>query len=164
MIKQIAIATMALSSFVAAAETTITGNVQSKCVIYTAMDGVYGNPTADTLTTDRQQGGVLPIVRFDVVNGGDYAARITYPTSFSTSPSLSDTVAWTGNVQVSQVSDPGMSAYETQKVQYESTTVFPLTIAGSVWFQVESTAKYGVGKSFPGGTYRSVVEAECVAK
>jgi hypothetical protein len=95
----VAMVSLTLISGVSMAETSITGNVQSKCVIYTDTPGVYGNPTADVLSTDRSDGGVTPIVRFDVVNAGDYMASISTPISFVESPSLSDTVKWTGSVQ-----------------------------------------------------------------
>jgi hypothetical protein len=57
-----------------------------------------------------------------------------------------------------------MSTYETSKVTYNNTTEFDLLVAGSTWFKSASTAKYGYGKAFPGGTYRAVVQAECIAK
>jgi hypothetical protein len=57
-----------------------------------------------------------------------------------------------------------MSAYDTNKVTYDATSEFDLTIAGSTWFNVVSTAAYGFNKALPGGTYRAVVQAECIAK
>jgi hypothetical protein len=165
MIKNIVtMVSLAVISSAAMAETSITGNVQSKCVIYTDTQGVYGNPTANVLSTDRTDGGITPIVRFDVVNAGDYMASITTPSSFAESPSLNDTVNWTGSVATSQVSDAGMSAYDTNKRVFNNTSEFDLTIAGTVWFAVTSKADYGVNKSFPGGVYRSIVDAECIAK
>jgi hypothetical protein len=147
-----------------ATEVPITGNVQSKCSIYTTTAGVYGSPAPDTLSTAPADGGVHPIVRVDVSQAGYYIAKITTPNSFSTSPVLNDVVNFTGATTVSQVSDAGMSAYETNKVAYNNVTEFDLTVAGSVWFQSTSQAEYGVDKSFPGGTYRAVVLAECIAK
>ena len=47
-------------------ETPIVGNVSSKCSIYTDKAGVYGNPTPDELSTLPVDGGVLPVVRYDV--------------------------------------------------------------------------------------------------
>ena len=79
-----------------ATEVPITGNVESKCTIYTDTVGIYGNPTADVLSTTASDGGVEPRIRYDVVNAGYYSAVITTPTAFSTSPVLDDTVAWTG--------------------------------------------------------------------
>lgn len=147
-----------------AAQVDIEGNVQAKCVIHTDRSGVYGNPTADKLSTATADGGVEPIVRYDVAVADYYIAKITYPTTFSTSPPLTDVVNWTGSTSVSSVSDAGMSAYDTSKVTYDATTEFDLTIAGSTWFKVSSTAEYGYGKAFAGGTYRAIVNAECIAK
>lgn len=142
----------------------ITGNVQSKCVIQTSTAGVYGNPSANKLSTLRADGGVEPIIRYDVSLANAYIAKITTPTSFSQSPSLSDVVSWTGSSSVSEVSVAAMSDYETNKLVYGQTTQFDLHTAGSTWFKVSSTASYGVNKAFPGGTYRAVVNAECIAK
>lgn len=151
-------------SFAHAEEVVIHGNVQSKCVITTDTAGVYGNPTADKLSTLPADGGVMPIVRYDVSLAGAYKARITTPTSFSTSPSLNDVVNWTGSSNVSSVSDAAMSAYETNKVVFGDSTEYNLTTAGSTWFKVSSTARYGYNKALPGGTYRAVVNAECIAR
>lgn len=147
-----------------AEEVPIVGNVQSKCIIQTDTAGVYGNPTANKLSTVRADGGVEPVIRYDVSIADSYIARITTPTSFSTSPSLSDVVAWTGSVSVKEVSVAAMSDYDTNKVVYGSTTDFNLHTAGSTWFKVSSTATYGVGRALPGGTYRAMVSAECIAK
>lgn len=147
-----------------AEEVPITGNVESKCVITTDTSGVYGNPAPDELTTDLTDGGVPAIVRYDVIAADYYKAIISYPNSFSTSPSLNDTVTWDGEVTVDQVSDTQMSGYDTSKIEYNNTTEYELEFAGSVWFKVGSTAEYGIGKSFPGGQYRSVVTAECIAQ
>lgn len=56
-----------------------------------------------------------------------------------------------------------MSGYETDKREYNNVTEVDLTIAGSTWFKVESSADYGFDKAFPGGTYRAIVSAECIA-
>ena len=53
--------------------------------------------------------------------------------------------------------------YGEAKVEYDNVTEFDLTLAGSTWFSVESEAKYGVGKSLPGGEYKANVVAECIA-
>jgi hypothetical protein len=158
------LATLVLATPAVAEDVIIEGNVQSKCIIQTDTVGVYGNPTPDKLSTDSADGGVTPVIRYDVAVADYYIARITTPTSFSTSPSLSDVVNWTGSVGVGQVSDAGMSAYDTNKVTYDATSEFDLTIAGSTWFDVVSTAAYGFNKALPGGTYRAVVQAECIAK
>lgn len=152
-----------LATPVFGADTTITGNVQSKCVINTETDGVYGNPTADKLSTATADGGVQPVIRFDTSIAGAYTARVVTPTSFSTSPSLSDTVVWSGSTTLKKFSDAAMSDYETNKVTYDATTEFDMHTAGSAWFAVNSTAEYGYGKSLPGGVYRAVVVAECIA-
>jgi hypothetical protein len=149
---------------VCAEEVPIIGNVQSKCVITTDTPGIYGNPTADKLSTSPVDGGVMPIVRYDVSIANAYKARISTPTSFSTSPSLNDTVTWTGSTSVSSVSDAQMSGYETNKIVYDNATEYNLALAGSTWFKSSSSAKYGFNKAFPGGTYRAVVYAECIAR
>ena len=142
----------------------IVGDVESKCVIQTDTTGVYGNPTPSNLSTDTADGGVEPIVRYDVAQADYYKAVISYPESFSQSPSLSDTVTWTGSVSVDQVSDTNMSGYDTNKVEYNNTTEYDLTVAGTTWFAVSSEADYGYDKAFPGGTYRALVTAECIAQ
>ena len=147
-----------------AEETPISGLVQTRCLITTDTNGVYGNPLPSKLSTLAADGGVVPVVRYDVTLADSYLAKITTPTSFSTSPTLSDSVTWTGTTAVSKTSDAGMSGYEAAKVTYGSTTQFDLTIAGSTWFSSESTAIYGVSKSFVGGSYTAIVLAECIAK
>ena len=141
----------------------ITGNVSSKCTIYTDTAGVYGNPTPDELSTAATDGGVMPIVRYDVAIADYYTAKISYPTEFSTSPNLTDALNWTGDVEVHSTSSTDMSGYEAAKVQYDSTTEFDLTAAGSTWFKITSNVTYGYGKSLPGGEYRAMVTAECIA-
>lgn len=165
MFKHLTLGTAAimLSSAVGAAETPITGNVSSKCSIFTDTPGVYGNPTPDELSTTPADGGVHPIVRYDVAIADYYTAKISWPNQFSTSPSLTDSVTWDGEVTVSQTSDTGMSGYEAAKVEYDNHTEYDLSVAGSTWFQVESSANYGVGKSLPGGEYKANVVAECIA-
>ena len=160
---KLAVFLLALCPLAYAEEVVIQGNVQSKCVITTDTPGVYGNPTANKLSTLPADGGVQPVVRYDVSLAGAYKARITTPTSFSTSPSLSDVVNWTGSSSVSKVSDPAMSAYDTNKVVFGESTEYGLTTAGSTWFKISSSALYGYNKAFPGGTYRAVVNAECIA-
>lgn len=152
------------SGITIAEEVPITGNVQSKCVINIDTVGTYGNPTADKLSTTRADGGIEPIIRYDVSLADTYKAKVIHPNSFSTSPSLNDVVNWVGSTSVANTSDAGMSAYDTTKVEYDNVTEFDLTIAGSTWFKVSSIATYGFGKALPGGEYRSIVQAECIAK
>lgn len=148
---------------VSAEEVPITGNVSAKCSIFTDVSGVYGQPTPNKLSTSTADGGVQPIIRYDVASADYYTAKITYPTSFSSSPSLSDSVTWTGDVEVSATSDTGMAGYEAAKVQYDATTEYDLTVAGTTWFKVSSAATYGYDKSYPAGEYTALVEALCVA-
>ena len=158
-----AISISAISAY--ANETPISGNVQSRCVITTDTPGVYGNPNAYTLTTNPSDGGVLPIVRFDVTLADAYYAQITTPTEFASSPSLSDTVTWTGSTEVSAVSDAtNMGSYETNKTTFGQTTQYDLTATGSTWFKSTSVATMGGNKAFPGGSYTANVEATCVAQ
>jgi hypothetical protein len=149
----------------AASETApITGTVESKCAIFTDVQGVYGNPSPNLLSTARADGGVLPVIRYDVASADYYKARITHPNSFSSSPSLIDFVEWQGSTTVKQVSDPLMSGYESDKIEYNNATEFDLTVAGTVWFEVSSSADYGFNKAFPAGNYTALVTAECIAK
>jgi hypothetical protein len=162
--KTLTIATLFVASSAIAEDVPITGEVQSKCSIYTTTQGVFGAPSINELSTKGADGGVNPILRVDTSQAGYYLAKITTPSSFSTSPSLTDSVTWTGDVSVSQVSDPLMSDYDTTKTSYNETHEYDLTVAGSTWFEVESTVTYGVDKSLPGGTYVAMVTAECIAK
>ena len=166
MFKQIAVsAALALISLGAIAEDVpIVGYVESKCLITTDTDGVYGNSTPSELSTDAADGGVEPIVRYDVIQADYYKALISHPTSFSQSPSLSDVVTWTGLTSVNEVSDTNMSSYDTDKITYNNTTEYDLTVAGSTWFKVSSEADYGYNKAFPPGTYTAIVQAECIAQ
>ena len=148
---------------VSAEEVPITGNVSAKCSIFTDVSGVYGQPTPNKLSTSTADGGVQPIIRYDVASADYYTAKITYPTAFSSSPSLSDTVTWTGDVEVSATSDTGMAGYESAKIQYDATTEYDLTVAGTTWFKVSSAATYGYDKSYPAGEYTALVEALCIA-
>jgi hypothetical protein len=157
----LSVALLACNAF--ALDTPIIGQVESKCMVTTDKQGVYGNPTASTLSTDAVDGGVEPVVRFDVVLANAYKAVIAHPTTFSQSPQLTDVIAWTGSTAVEAVSDAGMSAYDTSKVEYDNVTEIELTIAGSTWFKVSSEADYGYNKALPGGTYTAIVEANCIA-
>ena len=167
MIKKILLTCTALlvPTLALAENAPITGNVQSRCVISVDTPGVYGNPNAYTLTTAPSDGGVLPIVRYDVTLADAYYAQITTPTEFSSSPSLSDTVTWTGSTEVSSVSDAAnMGDYETNKTTFGETTQYDLTATGSTWFKSSSSATYGGNKAFPGGNYTAYVEAVCIAQ
>jgi hypothetical protein len=147
----------------ASASVPINGVVESKCVITTDTSGIYGNPSPNILSTTATDGGVEPVIRYDIISADHYKAVISYPNDFSSSPTLNDVVNWDGDVTVGEVSDASMSAFETDKITYNNTVEFDLTVAGSVWFNVESDADYGYDKSFPAGDYSTLVEAECVA-
>ena len=153
-----------LSGVAMAEDVPITGTVQSRCQIQTDTAGVYGNPNAYTLSTAPADGGVLPIVRYDVSLADAYKAKITHPDSFSSSPSLNDTPTFSGETEVSSVGDAGMSGYEAAKVTYQNSTEYDLTVAGSTWFKTSSSVTNGGNKAFPSGTYRSIVQAECIAQ
>ena len=165
MIKKLLLATaLLIPAAVFAVEAPITGSVQSKCSIFTDVPGIYAQPLPNTLTTNPSDGGVLPRIRYDIVQGDYYTAKITWPDTFTSSPSLNDAVNWDGEILVAEVTDVAMAAYETNKIEYNNVTEFDLTVAGTVWFTVASSATYGFNKSFPAGTYTSVAIAECIAK
>jgi len=160
------ISCVALASFrfsAMAEEIPVTGNVASKCVVTQDTLGVYGNPSASKLSTKPDDGGIHPVVRYDVVQASYYKARITAPDAFTSSPELNDTVAWSNWVTVDQVSDATMSSYDTDKIYYDNITEVALTVAGSTWFKIQSEADYGYDKAFPGGQYQASVTAECIA-
>jgi hypothetical protein len=164
MFKKIVLASLlAVPLLSIAQDVPITGIVSSKCIIYTETPGVYGNPAPGVLSTLPADGGVQPVIRYDVLQSGYYKAVITTPNSFSSSPSLPDNVTWTGSVDVSRVTNAAMSAYSTNKVMYNNTTEIVLSVPGSVWFKAESKAEYGYNKAFPAGTYRAMVTASCIA-
>ena len=150
------------------ANTNINGTVESRCTVNTDTVGYYGNPNAYTLTTFPASAGQVPIVRIDSSLANAYKAQISYPTSFSSSQSLSDTVVWTGEVTVAQTSSTDMSGYQAASTTADggAMRIYPLSIAGTTWFSVSSVATYGGGqqKAFPGGSYTAVVVAECVAQ
>lgn len=158
-------ASVASISFASAETAPINGTVQSRCIIQTDSAGVFGNPNAYTLTTDPADGGQPAIIRIDVSLADAYYAEITAPSEFSSSPTLPDTVTWTGDTEVSAVSDAtGMGSYETNKVEYGMTDRYDLTATGSTWFKTSSTATMGGNKAYPGGNYTALVEAQCIAK
>jgi len=149
------------------AVTNIVGSVESRCTVNTDTAGTYGNPNAYTLTTLPASSGQVPIVRFDVSLADAYFAQISYPTSFSTSPSLGDSVTWTGAVAVVQTSSSSMSGYQAASTTpTASMRQYALTVAGTTWFSATSVATYGGGqnKAFPSGSYTAVVVAECIAQ
>lgn len=160
--KLLAAAIASLTATGALASTEINGTVDSKCIVMTETAGIFGNPSPNLLTTDPQNGGVEPIVRYDVIAADFYKAVISYPLEFSTSPSLDDVVNWTGDVNVSEVSDALMSDYDANKITYNNVHEYNMTVAGSTWFKVSSEADYGFAKSLPAGNYTSVVVAECI--
>ena len=169
MVKQQALGVVAMlfasTTFALAEDVPIQGTVQSRCVIQTDTAGVFGNPNAYTLTTTPADGGAPAVIRFDVTLADAYRAEITAPTEFSSSPSLPDVVTWTGNTEVSTVSDAtGMGAYETNKIEQGMKDIYDLTATGSTWFKTSSTATMGGNKAFPGGNYTALVTAECIAK
>lgn len=158
------LAALAMATSAYAENIPITGNVSSKCTIYTDTVGVYGNPTPDELSTDSLDGGIPPVVRYDVTVADYYTAKISWPQSFASAPSLTDAVNWDGEVTVSSTSDTLMSGYDAAKVEYENVTEYDLTVAGSTWFAVTSEVTYGFGKSLPGGEYIANITAECIAQ
>ena len=164
--KVFAVAAVLAGSTLAASanDSPIYGTVESKCTIHTDINGVYAQPTPDELTTVPGDGGVMPKIRYDVALADAYLAKISWPIGFQSSPSLSDTVTWDGQVEVAEVTDAAMSAYDTNKIEYNNTTEFALTEAGTVWFKVTSTANYGYDKAFPAGNYVAIVTAECIAQ
>ena len=62
-----------------ALDAPIMGSVQSKCSITTDTPGIYGNPTPSVLSTAATDGGIEPVVRFDVISADYYKAVITHP-------------------------------------------------------------------------------------
>ena len=128
----------------ALANTEIIGSVDSKCIIVSETAGVYGNPNPYELTTAPASGGVQPIIRYDVLVADYYKAVIEHPVSFSSAPTLDDVVNWEGDVEVSEVSDTNMADYDTNKVEYDNAHEYDLTVAGSTWFKISSTADYGL--------------------
>jgi hypothetical protein len=162
--KLIVTAALALGFTAGATEIPIRGLVTSKCIINVDTPGIYGNPTPEILSTFAADGGRPAVVRYDVIQAGYYKAIITTPDSFTTSPTLADSVTWTSNVDVSKITNASMSAYTNAKRVYNGNiTEIDLTVQGTVWFAATSKAQYGYNKSFPMGEYKSVVLAQCIA-
>lgn len=156
---------LASTSWALAENVPIEGTVQSRCIIVTDTAGVFGNPNAYTLTTTPADGGALAITRVDITLADAYKVEITAPSSFSSSPSLPDTVTWTGDTEVDAVSDAtGMGSYETNKVEQGMKDIYDMTATGSTWFKTSSSASMGGDKAFPGGNYTALVVVECIAK
>ena len=160
-----AVALLMSTNSAMATDSPINGLVEPKCSVYTETQGVYGHPLPNKLSTASADGGVSTSIRYDIAQADFYKAQITHPNSFSSSPTLTDAVAWTGSSVVGQVSVPEMSAYEAAKVISPSNvTTFDMTLAGSTWFTVSSTATYGYNKSLPAGSYTAIIQADCIAK
>tara|TARA_R100001377_G_scaffold85308_1_gene71442 strand:- start:1634 stop:2134 length:501 start_codon:yes stop_codon:yes gene_type:complete len=166
MIKKLTIMSLLILTTPAfAVNSPINGQVQAKCSIWTETQGVYGNPLPNKLDTLPASGGTKASIRVDIAQANFYKTSFTHPIAFSSSPTLNDTVAWSGSTIVGQVSVAAMSAYEAAKVVSPSNvTTFDMTLAGSTWFTVSSTALYGYNKSFPAGSYVAQIVAECIAK
>ena len=166
MLKKLAvISSLILTTPAIAVNSPINGQVQAKCSIWTETQGVYGNPLPNKLDTLPASGGTHASIRVDIAQANFYKTSFTHPISFSSSPTLSDTVVWSGSTVVGQVSVTEMSAYETAKVISPSNvTTFDMTLAGRTWFTVSSTALYGYNKSLPAGSYVAQIVAECIAK
>ena len=160
-----AVALLMSANSAMATDSPINGSVQPKCSVYTETQGVYGNPLPNKLDTLPASGGTKASIRYDVAQANFYLARITHPDSFSSSPTLDDAVAWVGSSVVGQVSVAAMSDYEAAKViSPVNVTTFNLTLAGSTWFTVSSTATYGYNKALPAGNYTAIIKADCIAK
>jgi len=163
--KILAASALALLAIPALANNTpVTGTVESRCLIVTEVNGVYGNPAAHKLSTKSSDGGVYPKIRTDVSQADAYKVKFSWPIAFSNSPALTDSLAFDGEITVAAVGVSGMSAYEGAKVEYNNHTEYTMTLAGSTWFIVESTVEYGSTKSLPGGDYSAVVVVTCIPK
>ena len=165
-IKKIAtIAFLVSTNSALATDSPVNGLVQPKCSVYTEIQGVYGHPLPNKLSTAAADGGVAASIRYDIAQADFYKAQITHPLTFSSAPTLNDAVAWTGSSVVGAVSVTAMSAYEAAKVISPiNVTTFDMTLAGSTWFTVQSTAVYGYNKSLPAGSYTAIIQADCIAK
>ena len=147
-----------------ALDVPISAEVTGSCIISTETPGTYGNPNAYTLTTAASDGGQMPITRVDVTLASAYKVKFTPPSDFSSSPNLNDVVTFTGDTEVSAVSDAtNMADYETDKVETGSVDEYDLTATGSTWFKHTSVAVNGGSRAFPSGNYTAYVTAECIA-
>ena len=165
MIKKITPLIFLLStSYAWAVNSPITGTVQASCSIVTTTPGKYGVPNIWRLSTTPSEGGQPAVIKTTIGTADKYKITITHPNSFSSSPSLSDTLAWTGSSVYTSGSASGMSAYETGKTVVGNTTTFDMTLAGTTFFTVASSAQYGYNRAFPSGSYTATIVASCVAK
>ena len=161
----VAITTYGGSKSAFALDVPISASVTGSCIISTETNGTYGQPNAYTLTTAPSDNGQNPITRVDTTLASAYKVRFTVPSDFASSPSLNDVVTFTGDTEVSAVSDAtGMAGYETDKVEV-STYVdeYDLSATGSTWFKHTSVATNGGSRAFPSGNYTAYVTAECIA-
>jgi len=149
------------TNLVQAETSSMSGIVQSKCSIWTEVNGVYGNALSTKLDTLPASGGVKGNVRLDVLQAASYKAKFTAPVAWSSSPPLNDSGAFVNSVVVGVVSVAAMSAYEAAKVTYNNVTEFNLTLAGSTNFVLNSAFTYA--KALPAGNYSSVWTVECIA-
>ena len=148
-----------------ALDVPITAEVTGSCIISTETNGTYGQPYAYKLSTAPADGGQLPITRVDVTLASAYKVKFTVPDDFSVSPALNDVVTFTGDTEVSAVSDAtNMADYETDKVEVNDyVDEYDLTATGSTWFKHSSVATNGGDRAFPSGNYTALVTAECIA-
>ena len=149
-----------------ATSTPIQGSVEAKCAIFTTVNPKYGNPNPYTLTTLPASGGTEAILRTDVLAADYFDLLITHPNSFSSSPTLTDSIGFTGTSVVSAVGVAGMSVYETNKLVVNNTTRFRLLLAGATWYKVSSVMIYGATDTtaLPAGNYTSLITATCLAR
>ena len=150
----------------AEANTNINGTVESRCEVVTDIVGYFGNPNAYTLTTLPASNGQIPQIRITSTLANAYKAVVSFPTSFSSSPSLSNSVTWTGTVAIASASSSEMSGYAAASTVTNNGAMrtYYLTHAGTIYVTVASQAIYGGNKAFPGGQYVAVAEASCIAQ
>ena len=138
-IKKIAtIAFLVSTNSALATDSPVNGLVQPKCSVYTEIQGVYGHPLPNKLSTAAADGGVAASIRYDIAQADFYKAQITHPLTFSSAPA--------------------------KVISPINVTTFDMTLAGSTWFTVQSTAVYGYNKSLPAGSYTAIIQADCIAK
>ena len=101
MIKKLTIMSLLILTTPAfAVNSPINGQVQAKCSIWTETQGVYGNPLPNKLDTLPASGGTKASIRVDIAQANFYKTSFTHPIAFSSSPTLNDTVAWSGSTIV----------------------------------------------------------------
>ena len=74
--KTLTVAALFVATSAYAEDVPITGEVQSKCSIYTTTQGVFGTPSINELSTLGADGGVNPILRVDTSQAGYYIAKM----------------------------------------------------------------------------------------